>query len=119
MAAYAAAFAVLAVAVANPGFVAGAALFGLGHGLLFPILSSQVVTRARATERGSAMAIFTSLFDFAVLIAAPIVGAAIDWRGYTAAFGGLSVFIAVGLVGYVFWDRAVVREADLAATQVS
>ncbi len=56
------------------------------------------------------MAIFTSLFDLAVLTAAPVVGVVIDWRGYTAAFGGLGAFVAAGLVGYVLWDRVLVRD---------
>lgn len=88
-----------------------AVLLGAGHGLLFPVLTALVVSRARDAERGSAMAIFTSLFDLAVLTAAPVAGAVIDWRGYTAAFVGLGVFVAAGLVVYVAWDRALaVRE---------
>jgi len=89
-----------------------AALLGAGHGLLFPVLTALVVGRARDTERGSAMAIFTSLFDLAVLTAAPIAGAVIDWRGYTAAFVGLGVFVAAGLVVYVVWDRALADQKE-------
>ncbi|MDJ0925818.1 MAG: MFS transporter, partial [Acidimicrobiia bacterium] len=74
MIAYGAGFAALALARETPGFATSGVLLGLGHGLLFPILTAQVVTRARQAERGSAMAIFTSLFDFAVLTAAPVVG---------------------------------------------
>ena len=87
-----------------------AVLLGAGHGLLFPVLTALVVTRARDAERGSAMAVFTSLFDLAVLIAAPVTGAIIDWRGYSAAFASLGVFVAVGLVGYVVWDRTLIKE---------
>jgi predicted MFS family arabinose efflux permease len=87
-----------------------AVLLGAGHGLLFPVLTALVVTRARDAERGSAMAVFTSLFDLAILIAAPVTGAIIDWRGYSAAFASLGVFVAVGLVGYVVWDRTLIEE---------
>ncbi len=103
--AYAAGFAFLAAAGSAGGLAAGAVLFGLGHGLLFPILTAYVVTRSREAERGSAMAIFTSLFDLAVLTAAPTVGVIIDWRGYSVAFGAMAVFIVLGLVGYVYWER--------------
>ncbi len=102
---YGAGFLFLAAAASSAGVALAAALFGLGHGLLFPIMTAQVVHRARDAERGSAMAIFTSLFDLAVLTAAPVVGAVIDWRGYTTSFNGLAVFIGAGLVVYVAWDR--------------
>ena len=41
-------------------FVAAAALAGSAHGVLFPVISSEVVTRARTAERGSAVAAFTA-----------------------------------------------------------
>jgi predicted MFS family arabinose efflux permease len=119
VAAYAAGF--LALAGASSGLVlAGAAmLLGLGHGLLFPVLTSQVVSRARPSERGSAMAIFTSLFDLAVLTAAPAVGLVIDWRGYGTAFTGLGCFVAAGLVVYLRWDRAVKATAPVPRPLIS
>ncbi len=80
---------------------------GLGHGMMFPIITAQVVTRARDSERGSAMAIFTSLFDLAVLTAAPIVGVVIDTSGYTTAFVGTGVVVALGVVVYSVWERAI------------
>lgn len=120
--AYAGGFVVLAAAQTVAAVAASAGLLGIGHGLLFPVLASQVVVRARDAERGSAMAIFTSLFDLAVLTAAPAVGVTIDWRGYTTAFTGLGVFIGMGLVGYLLWDRAVVpkgRGEIAASTEVA
>ena len=111
--AYAAGFVVLAAAQTAGAVTASAGLLGVGHGLLFPVLASQVVMRARDTERGSAMAIFTSLFDLAVLTAAPAVGITIDWQGYTAAFTGVGVFIGVGLVVYLLWDRTVAPKGTM------
>jgi predicted MFS family arabinose efflux permease len=108
---YGAGFFVLAAAQSVLGLSCGAAFLGFGHGLLFPILSSQVVIRSRAAERGSAMAIFTSLFDLAVLTAAPAVGVIIDWKGYATAFGTLGAAITLGLAVYVTWERALVRAA--------
>ena len=37
----------------------GSLAAGMAHGALFPILTSQVVSRARTAERGSAMSIYT------------------------------------------------------------
>lgn len=117
--AYAAGFTFLAAAGSAGGLAAGAALLGLGHGLLFPILTAHVVTRSREAERGSAMAIFTSLFDLAVLTAAPTVGVIIDWKGYTAAFGALAVFIALGLAVYVLWERLLTSDGAMPAKKLS
>jgi len=117
--AYGAGFLVLATSESAVAMAAAGGLLGLGHGLLFPILTSQVVMRARETERGSAMAIFTSLFDLAVLTAAPTVGLIIDWRGYSTAFAALGVFIGLGLVVYLLWDRAVFATPPAAGTDAS
>ena len=85
---------------------------GMGHGLMFPIITAQVVTRARDSERGSAMAIFTSLFDLAVLTAAPIVGVVIDASGYTTAFVGTGVVVALGVVLYTAWERTISADRE-------
>ncbi len=111
MGAYAAGFLLIADAATASALAVGASLLGLGHGLLFPIITARVVSRARESERGSAMAIFTSLFDLAVLTAAPAVGAIIDWRGYAAAFNALGVFLVGGIVVYVAWERVVARRS--------
>lgn len=116
--AYGAGFLVLAGSSTGAEIAVAGALLGLGHGLLFPVLTSQVVIRARATERGSAMAIFTSLFDLAVLAAAPVVGVVIDWRGYATAFAGLGVFVGIGLLIYVLWDRSELDRAAPAGSEV-
>ncbi len=92
--------------------IAASACLGIGHGLMFPIITAQVVTRARDSERGSAMAIFTSLFDLAVLTAAPIVGVVIDTSGYTTAFVGTGVAVALGLVFYTAWERAIAADRE-------
>ena len=64
----------------------------------------EVVNRARISERGSAMAIFTAIFDIALLLGAPAVGFLIDGFGYLAAFSVAGVILAVGSVIYGRWD---------------
>ncbi len=88
--------------VALAGFAAG-----LSHGVVFPILTSEVVRRARTAERGSAMAIFTSIFDIALLMAAPAVGFLIDGFSYRLAFGVVSVALGAGAVLYTWWDHRI------------
>lgn len=87
--------------------VAGVVL-GAAHGVAFPILSTRVVDRARNTERGSAVATFTSIFDIGLLVVAPMVGFGIDLAGYGAAFSVVAGVLAVGAVVFLIWDRRLV-----------
>lgn len=99
--------ALLLMAVAgNAAIIATAAMAaGLAHGALFPILTSQVVSRARTAERGSAMSIFTSIFDIALLASAPAVGVVIDGFDYRTAFSAVAVVLGIGALVYALWDR--------------
>lgn len=94
------AFAQTTLLLAMAAFVMGTA-----HGTAFPLLSSEVVNRARVSERGSAMAIFTSIFDMALLFGAPMIGFLIDGFGYTTAFSFGGFLLVVGILVYWVWDR--------------
>jgi hypothetical protein len=54
------------------------------------------------------MAIFTSIFDIALLLGAPAVGFIIDGSGYLVAFGATGFFLVAGAVVYGIWDRRLV-----------
>ncbi len=88
-------------------FVLAAMITGIAHGAAFPVLSSEVVNRARIAERGSAVAVFTSIFDIAVLAGVPVVGFMIDGLDYLAAFSLVGVTLVGGALVYRFWDRAI------------
>ena len=96
---------VMAVAQTAPMLVLAAVASGTAHGAAFPILSSQVVTRARVAERGSAMSIFTSIFDVAILFGTPVVGFLIEGLGYLVAFSFTGVTLGLGALVYLIWDR--------------
>jgi len=98
------------MAIAESAFVLAAAAFmaGLAHGAIFPILTSQVVHRSRTAERGSAMSIFTSLFEVSVLLAAPAVGFLIDDFSYRVGFGAAALALVAGAIAYAFWDARLV-----------
>src|SRR3970282_1388783 len=106
--------AILALAGSGALLIAAGVFGGLAHGAVFPILTSQVVARARTAERGSAMAIFTSIFDIALLIAAPAVGFLIDGFNYKVGFGAVAIALAVGAAVYSIWDRRLVAAAAVA-----
>jgi predicted MFS family arabinose efflux permease len=99
---------VMAVAESTGVFVLAAFMTGAAHGAAFPLLSSEVVNRARDSERGSAIAIFTAVFDISLLVGAPAVGFLIDGSGYLVAFAVAGVVLVVGAVAYAIWDRRMV-----------
>lgn len=96
---------VLAVASGPLHLIVAAALCGLGHGFAFPITSALVVTRAQPEERGSAIALYTALYDLGMLLGGPSFGIAVKLAGYpwTFALAGALVCLATGI--FVIWDR--------------
>lgn len=103
LAALAAGLVSMAFASSSLTVAAAGALCGLGHGFTFPILSGFVVHRARDSERGAALSIFTALFDAGVLVGGPAFGAIVGAAGYPAMFG------SAGALGFARWDRAALR----------
>ncbi|HUG07981.1 MAG TPA: MFS transporter [Acidimicrobiia bacterium] len=97
-----------------PILVLAAAITGTAHGAVFPLISSEVVNRARVSERGSAMATFTSIFDIALLAGAPVVGFVIEGFDYLAAFVGVGVVLLVGAIVYRQWDRRIDHSLNVA-----
>jgi predicted MFS family arabinose efflux permease len=94
--------------------VLAAMALGTAHGAVFPLLSSEVVNRARTAERGSAMSIFTSIFDISILIGVPIVGFLIDGFSYRVSWNTLAVVLLGGAVVYALWDKKMVADSALA-----
>jgi MFS family permease len=97
MSCYAAGLGVLSIANTPGQVLAAGLLCGAGHGYTFPVLLSLVVTRARSAERGAATAFFATVDWLALLIAGPVVGFAIERRGYRSAFVGLALLLVAGM----------------------
>lgn len=97
----------MALALADGGamvLLAGV-LTGAGHGYVFPILFGFTVNRASVSDRGSALAFFTALFDVGVLVGGPILGLIITVSGYPAMYTTATVILFAGVVIYALWDR--------------
>jgi MFS family permease len=92
-------------------FLLAALLAGIGHGYCFPVLSSQVVTRAPDTFRGSAFAAFTALWGMSELLTAPTFGAIADH------FGDGAMFLAAAILGVVSLGLWVILEHRLGGQQ--
>jgi len=99
-----AAFALLATANSDNQVIAAGVLFGIGHGYAFPVLFGIVVTRAREADRGSAMGIFTALFDVGAVLGGPLTGVLISVAGFGAGFGVAGAIVLAGAVAFFFWD---------------
>jgi MFS family permease len=106
----------LGMAQALPVFAIAAMLGGLAHGAVFPVLSSSVIYRARVSERGSALSIFTSIFDIALLVFAPLVGLIIEGFSYAVAFSAMGAFLLIGGVFYSIWDKRMIASGAMATT---
>lgn len=98
------AFLLLALADGPGEVILAGCLFGIGHGFTFPILFGLVVTRARDSDRGSAMGILTGLFDLGLVIGGPLFGAIITGFGFSAAFATAGAVVLAGASVFVAWD---------------
>lgn len=104
-AALAAGFLVLAAADSATDVAVAGLLSGIGHGYGFPIMFGMVITRAREAERGSAMSIFTALFDVGALVGGPAFGLAIRLGGYSVMWVLAAATVMGGSLLFAVWDR--------------
>jgi MFS family permease len=81
-------------------------LCGAGHGYAYPILFSMVVRRARPSERGTSLAIYTAIEEAAFLVGSPLLGWTIQQVGYFAAFSATGLCVIAGAAVLRLWDRA-------------
>lgn len=96
---------VLSFATGSAHIAIAGVLCGVGHGYGFPIMSGMVVSRALDEDRGSAVSIFTALFDMGTLIGGPVLGVIISGYGYTAMFRFAAVAIVTASFAFATWDR--------------
>ena len=111
-------FVVLAVAGGNGEIAVAGLLCGIGHGYGFPILSGIVVDRAPDEDRGSAISLFTALFDLGILVAGPALGVIITTLGYPAMFVSAAVTILVVTAVFAVWDSQTMRSLPPVAPHV-
>ena len=87
------------------GVLIAGALCGMGHGFIFPILYAMTIDRAKPENRGSAMALYTGLFDVAAFVGAPALGAVIQAAGYDVMWPTAAAVVALGVVVFARMDR--------------
>ena len=109
IATYAAAVLLVAGATERPMFMAAGLLAGLAHGYAFPVITSQIVSRAPAALTGMALAFFTGLWELSDLLLAPLFGAIADRTDDATMFSSLAVAVTVGLVLWAALEATVPR----------
>ena len=95
---YVLAFIIASGAESLSGVLVSGLLAGIGHGYCFPVIASQVVGRSPDTMRGSAMAMFTALWEVTALSFTPIFGVISDTYGDAFMFSLAAVCAVCGLV---------------------
>lgn len=82
-------------------FLISAILFGLGFGVVFPLLQATGYVFCSPDRRGVASATLFATADLAYGLGALILGIGIKFLGYAPAFGGLAIFTVVALILYI------------------
>jgi MFS family permease len=98
--AYVVAFGVAASSSHDLGFAVAGLLAGFAHGMCFPVLTAQTVTRTPSGQRGAAMSLFTALWDLVKLLLVPIAGALADRSSDPVM---LLTTAAAGVAGLGLW----------------
>ena len=102
---------VLAAATAQqyPDILLAGSLAGLGHGICFPILTSQVVSRTPEHHRGSAMAMFTAIWSLSGLLMPPLFGSISDRYDDSLMFLLAAMWATLSLVGWVTLEHRLAK----------
>ncbi|GAB5549554.1 MAG: MFS transporter [Sandaracinaceae bacterium] len=82
-------------------------LAGIGHGYAFPILSAMVVDRANPSDRGSAVSLFTAVFDAGIFAGGPVLGWVAEAAGFRTMYLSAAALPLFGAVVFWLWDRRV------------
>jgi len=104
LASYTAAMLLVASAGTTFDLLIAGLLAGLGHGYCFPVVTGQVITRAGDDVRGMAVAMFTGLWDCALLVMTPVFGLLSDAFDDAVMFAIAAIWATVGLAGWLLLE---------------
>jgi MFS family permease len=105
LAASIAGYIVLSQTTTTGGLIVAGILTGTGHGFVYPIVAALVVTRARTTERGAALALYTAVYEAGLLLGSPVVGFILERFGYPVMYRAAAVLVVVALGVFASLDR--------------
>jgi len=96
---------ILAYATTTSTLLIAGLLAGLGHGYCFPVLASLVVSRSPDALRGSALAMFTGLWEVTGLVLPPVFGLIADKTSDATMFMTAAAAAGAGMVAWLFAER--------------
>jgi predicted MFS family arabinose efflux permease len=88
----------------TPILVVASIITGIGHGFLFPSLSTLIVDTAGRENSGISMALFTGAFDLGLVIGSAALGIILEYGGFPITFFSCGVLPLIG-VPLLFWKR--------------
>ncbi|MCW8140569.1 MAG: MFS transporter [Planctomycetota bacterium] len=89
----------------DASFLLAGLVGGLAHGLAFPIVAGQAVSRSPARWRGSVMSLFTAVWQAAEMVAPPIGGLIADRAGDERMMALMALAAAVSLLPWLLLER--------------
>ena len=96
---------IMAYATTTSTLLIAGLLAGLGHGYCFPVLASLVVSRSPDALRGSALAMFTGLWEVTGLVLPPVFGLIADKTSDATMFMTAAAAAGAGMVAWLFAER--------------
>ncbi len=97
----------LAFANSTTDIIVSGVLCGLGHGFAFPIIAGLVVNRSGSGDRGSALSLFTAVFDAGFLVGGPLFGALIESASYQTTYLVAAAIAVGGIAVFTVWDHVI------------
>jgi predicted MFS family arabinose efflux permease len=87
------------------GLIASGIFCGLGHGLVFPSLSTLIISRGGESYRGGFMTLYTLVFDLGALLGSPLLGLLVKGLDYRAIYFVAAVLVLSSVAALYFLDR--------------
>jgi MFS family permease len=113
IAAYAGAMLLIASSETTVDVLVAGGLAGLAHGYAFPVVTAQVVTRSPMRLRGTALSVYTGIWDVTALTMAPLAGRVSDSLGDGVMLAGAALIALGALVMWTALERVAQRRTDL------
>jgi predicted MFS family arabinose efflux permease len=96
---------VLAGARGEGSFLAAAALFGSGFGLMYPAFAAYVMGHVTPQRRGAAFGAMIAAFDMGIGTGSSTIGWAIEGHGFRVAFAGAALLAFLSVPYFLVAER--------------
>lgn len=88
-------------------FFAAGALYGVIHGICFPVLAATAIKRAPVNRRGAAIATFNICVDVGIGLGGILWGFVIDFAGFCFTFCAAATCILISIfISYIFFSKS-------------